>query len=184
VKKIPNALSFLRLILAPVIPVAYSKGETEASSIIFFVLALSDALDGFLARILNAHTRLGKLLDPLADKVLLLCGLYTLSFLSPKISPTVLLLLLGRDVFLVVGALILQRFGFIPEPSLLGKLTTLVLSLLVIDGFLAELAGGKLFYNLLPLLSLLSIILILLSWMGYTLRGVNFIRARLIMERG
>jgi len=183
VKKLPNALSLFRLILAPVVPVAYSKGNTEVSSIIFFILALSDALDGFLARLLNAHTLLGKFLDPLADKVLLLCGLYTLSFLSSKVQPIVMFLLLSRDIFLILGTLLLQRFGFVPEPSLLGKLTTLFLSLLVIDGFLTELIESKIFSALIPLLSLLSAVLILLSWLDYTLRGVNFLKARLIMER-
>lgn len=182
-RALPNLLSFLRLVLAPSVPITYAKGSAEISSVIFFLLALSDALDGFLARLMNAHTRLGKFLDPLADKVLILFSLYTLSFLSSKIPIAVMLLLLGRDAFLILGTLFLHRYGFVPEPSLWGKLTTLNLSLLVIDGFLTELSDAQLFELLLPVLSYLAGAFIIISWFDYGLRGVNFLRARLIMEK-
>ena len=112
-----------------------------------------------------------------------LTGLISVTlFTHVRVSPDLPLLLLLRDLFLVVGSLILRRLGFVPEPSLFGKLTTLCVSLTVILAFSLNLypIGSVV---LLRRFETLSMILILVSWVEYSLRGASFLRSKLIMER-
>ena len=182
-KELPNLISATRLLLSPLVPFLSYSGKNKEASLLFLLLALSDAVDGFLARRLKAQTITGKFLDPLADKVLLLTGLISVTlFTHVRVSPDLPLLLLLRDLFLVVGSLILRRLGFVPEPSLFGKLTTLCVSLTVILAFSLNLypIGSVV---LLRRFETLSMILILVSWVEYSLRGASFLRSKLIMER-
>ena len=66
---IPNLLSFFRILLIPVMVTLYVKGRTIAALVVFGVSALSDIVDGQIARRCNMVTDLGKMLDPLADKL-------------------------------------------------------------------------------------------------------------------
>ncbi len=183
-EKLPNLISAVRLFLSPaVLYLSYVRRQEEAA-LIFFLLALSDALDGLLARRLKAQTLLGKLLDPLADKVLLLMGLASVTFFTDvRTNPLLLILLLLRDLFLVIGSLFLRRFGFVPEPSIYGKLTTLSVSITVILAFLLNLYFIDGMLIVLKGLEILSIVLVLISWTDYALRGVSFLRSKLIIER-
>ena len=183
-KRLPNLISALRLLLSPFILFFSYKGRHEEASLLFLVLALSDAVDGFIARRLKAQTYLGKLLDPLADKILLLTGLFSVSFFTTvRLDPLLLTLLFSRDIFLVAGSLILKRFGFVPEPSPSGKLTTFFLSLTVILAFSANLYPLESLLVFLKGLEIISTALILVSWADYTLRGAYFLRGKLIIER-
>src|SRR5262245_50518057 len=71
VKSLPNIITLARLLLVPAIIWSLSEEDYLWAFILFVVAGASDALDGFLAKKLNAHTRLGAYLDPLADKALL-----------------------------------------------------------------------------------------------------------------
>lgn len=183
-RSLPNLISALRLLLSPLVLFFSQKGDHEEAAALFLLLALSDAVDGFIARRFNAQTHLGKLLDPLADKVLLLTGLFCVSFFTPfRLDPALIILLFSRDVFLVVGSLVLRRSGFVPEPSPSGKLTTFCVSLTVILAFSVNLLALDSLKVLLKGLEITSIALILISWTDYTLRGVSFLRGKLIIER-
>ncbi|MGH9464938.1 MAG: CDP-alcohol phosphatidyltransferase family protein, partial [Thermoanaerobaculia bacterium] len=67
---LPNLLSLLRMGLIPLFVIALLRGETVKALAIFIVAGLSDALDGFLARVLDQRSLLGAYLDPIADKLL------------------------------------------------------------------------------------------------------------------
>jgi len=173
-KNVPNTISLGRLFLSPGVLLLSAKDEERLAAVLFLVLALSDALDGFLARVMKAQTTLGKFLDPLADKVLLLCGLVAV---GSQITPLLFFILVARDTTLVIGSLILRRFGFVPRPSLLGKGATLTVSATVIVAFLPSL-GVNFPEGVLRALESVSISIILVSWIDYSLKGV-----KLIMER-
>ena len=68
---IPNILTIVRILLTPVFVMAYTSENFNLAWILFAIAGLTDALDGFLARIWNQRTELGAMLDPLADKTLL-----------------------------------------------------------------------------------------------------------------
>jgi len=130
---IPNALTFLRLAL--VLPFAWSlwHGDYFRALAIFAVAALSDGLDGFLARHFGWRSRMGAVLDPLADKVLLVTSFLVLT-LTSVLPLWLFLLVLFRDLLIVGGALGYRcRAGrFEMQPSIPGKLNTLVQILVVL----------------------------------------------------
>ena len=122
---LPNLVSLTRLLLSPLMLFL----ELPQAIALFILLALTDALDGFLARRLKQETDLGKVLDPLADKTLLLIALYVLTYRFHMIEPTLLFSLLFRDLFILLGGgHIYLTKGFVPKARTLGKLTTAYIS--------------------------------------------------------
>jgi CDP-diacylglycerol--glycerol-3-phosphate 3-phosphatidyltransferase len=126
---------------------------------IFAVMAATDKLDGYLARRLGQSTHLGTILDPLADKLLIVCSTILLSFdwvASPgyKIPKPVVAAIYGKDVIVAVGALALLALAgkVTVRPRILGKLSTglqlaLVMATLIgpdLDRARAGLGGGML----------------------------------------
>jgi cardiolipin synthase len=127
---IPNVLTLLRLILIPFFLTASLRGQFREAFVIFVAAALTDIIDGFVARRLNQRSRLGAVLDPTADKVMLICGylFYTFSPVVPfRLPYWVTYVIFARDVLIVAFAYLLytriqiRRF----PPSLLGKVSTL-----------------------------------------------------------
>ncbi len=132
-KDIPNIISFLRLLLT--IPVVWALLEEEfmTALVLFFIAGVSDGLDGFLAKRLHWQSRLGGLLDPLADKALLVSSFLCLGGLG-LLPPWLVALVIFRDVIIVTGALVysVQVEQLNAEPSLISKLNTLLQIILVL----------------------------------------------------
>jgi len=102
-----------------------------AALVVFTAVALTDALDGYLARSRNEVTHLGKILDPIADKALLLSGLIlltrpSLAALSPHIPIWFTLLVISRDVVLLLGSVVIHLIAGAVEvrPRIAGKVAT------------------------------------------------------------
>src|ERR1043165_279714 len=81
---IPNVLTILRLVAVPVFLYASLRGELTLAFILFVGAALTDMFDGMIARRFNQRSRLGAILDPAADKTMLVCG-YLFSTLSDNV---------------------------------------------------------------------------------------------------
>ena len=132
----PNRISLIRLLLvAPFVILLVNQHHWPharyAALAIFAGMALSDALDGVLARRLNARTRLGAILDPLADKVLIICSAVLLSL--PESSPDGLMLsnwivvfIVGKDLWVILGFLVIYLVTdrFLIHPAKAGKACT------------------------------------------------------------
>lgn len=108
------------------------------------ITALSDALDGFLARRLGEETPLGRFLDPVADKLLIACAVVLLSVSSTavnglKLPSWVPVIALGKDVLIVIGfGLVYATTGrFFIEPRIWGKACTMVQLVLIVYCLLA-----------------------------------------------
>ncbi len=132
-RDIPNLISLLRILL--VFPVIYLllHQQYRAAMLLFFVAGLSDGLDGFLARHFHWQSHLGGILDPLADKFLLVSVYLCLGWLGALPLWLVGLVIL-RDLVIVGGAL---AYHFRVErleasPSLVSKLNTLLQILLAL----------------------------------------------------
>lgn len=126
-RQIPNILTIIRILL--VIPFAmsvYSEQYIQAL-ILFFVAGLSDGVDGFLARQFDWKSRFGAIADPLADKLLLMTAYVMLAW-TAQIPVWLLALVIGRDLLIVLGALVYHFFisHYEIKPSLLGKTCTMV----------------------------------------------------------
>ncbi|ARU57644.1 phosphatidylglycerophosphate synthase [Oleiphilus messinensis] len=125
-RHIPNILTFGRMILVlPIVSCLYSEYYRQALAL-FFVAGLTDAIDGFLARKFEWKSRLGAIVDPLADKLLLVSAFIALTFLG-KIALWLTVLVFARDVVIVCGGVYYRyTVGTIQmAPSRLGKLSTL-----------------------------------------------------------
>tara|TARA_R110001599_G_scaffold54667_3_gene151793 strand:+ start:601 stop:1233 length:633 start_codon:yes stop_codon:yes gene_type:complete len=125
--QIPNILTVLRIIL--ILPFAYAVYQSHYLNalVIFFIAGLSDGVDGFLARQFNWKSRFGAIADPLADKLLLTTA-YVMLMWTGQLPLWLLLLILGRDLFIVLGALLYHYFvsHYEIKPSILGKACTLI----------------------------------------------------------
>ena len=145
---VPNLLSLLRLAGVPVFLWLLLGPKEDGWALALLVFsALTDWLDGKLARWLNQGSRLGALLDPAADRLYIVCTLVALA-LRDVVPVWVVALLLGRELVLGVMLLVLRRYGYPPlQVHYLGKAATLLLLyafpvLLIADGQgrLAEIA--------------------------------------------
>ena len=137
---VPNLLSIIRIFLVyPILNNIY-LGNFYTGIIIFVIAAITDALDGFLARKMDWHTNLGKILDPVADK-LLLSGTVFILWLNNLIPFYIFIILISRDLAILIGAAIQMSLieSVTPSPNLLGKLTTSIQIIYISIIFLKEL---------------------------------------------
>ncbi|MCW8918644.1 MAG: CDP-alcohol phosphatidyltransferase family protein [Gammaproteobacteria bacterium] len=131
-RDIPNLICVLRILLVPPIVMGLLRGEFATVLLLFALAGGSDGLDGFLARRYEWRSRLGAILDPLADKLLMVCTYATLGWLG-LLPWWLVALVLGRDGVIVSGALAYHRLcGEIEmAPSRISKANTLLQILLV-----------------------------------------------------
>lgn len=137
---VPNQLTFLRLGFVPFFIIALRYSRYDWALALLLGAALSDGLDGLLARQLNQKTPLGTFLDPIADKLLLSSAYFMLAF-KGKIGWWLAILVLGRDVLILIAcAVILLVVGYRTfPPSIYGKINTAFQILLVLVVILAAL---------------------------------------------
>ncbi|MFQ5635313.1 MAG: CDP-alcohol phosphatidyltransferase family protein [Gammaproteobacteria bacterium] len=122
---IPNLICVLRIILVAPIVANLLSGDFAVALLLIIIAGFSDGLDGFLAKRFDWRTRLGGLLDPVADKLLMLAVFVTLTFIG--LAPVWLTaVVIGRDVIIVSGAVAYTLLiGPVrPDPSLISKLNT------------------------------------------------------------
>jgi cardiolipin synthase (CMP-forming) len=121
----PNQITLLRLIFIPFVIIAVFDAHWPWALGLLIAAALSDALDGLLARALHQQTLLGQYLDPLADKLLLSSLFLVLSFVK-KIPWKFTIVVFSRDLCIVATAVVLYAtVGFRDfRPSIFGKLNT------------------------------------------------------------
>jgi cardiolipin synthase len=136
---VPNQLTFLRLGFLPffIILVLYKRYSWALA--ILVLAALTDGMDGLLARSLNQKSALGAYLDPIADKLLLSSSFVVLAF-EGQIRWWLTILVLGRDVLILTTALvILVASGYRQfPPSIFGKIATTLQILLVFNALAVE----------------------------------------------
>jgi cardiolipin synthase len=118
------------------------KALRHTAIVIFLIMAISDGIDGFLARRIHQVTKLGSFLDPLADKLLITCACLLLASKNAHVSgfllpPTVVVLIIGKDLLLMIGFVIVyfMTSRFYIAPVFVGKLAT-ALQLSMVAGIL------------------------------------------------
>lgn len=130
-RQIPNILSVVRLFMVPVFIVYYFRytvlPKTLVSAGVFVLAWLTDALDGYLARRNNWITDIGKILDPLADKLMQLAAAACFS-IDNKIFLLFLIPLVLKEVIMLIGAVIvMRRKKIVVQASWYGKVATVLL---------------------------------------------------------
>ena len=101
---LPNALSIIRIILTVPVVIALLKEQYLLTLLLFLVAGITDALDGWIAKQFYLQSRLGSILDPVADKVLLTCTFITLYWVG-VLPLWLLMIIFVRDVIIIAGAL-------------------------------------------------------------------------------
>ena len=121
---IPNIITLGRILLVPFIVWAIASNQMEIAFGIFIVAGVSDAVDGFLAKRFNMASELGALLDPLADKALLVSIYMALGIWGAV--PRWIVILVSRDIMIVAAVIVSWLFGKpIPmKPLMVSKLNT------------------------------------------------------------
>jgi len=122
-----NQITLLRLAFVPWFAILVMEGNYRWALVVLTVAAISDILDGTLARLLDQVSPLGVALDPIADKILMTTAYLTLSFRG-GLPWRLTVLVLSRDVAIILTALLISLVaGYRPfYPSLLGKASTTI----------------------------------------------------------
>lgn len=133
---IPNCLTVVRIALLPAVVWRFRKGDLTGALIVYLIAMLTDAVDGIIARKCNQVTALGKLLDPIADKLSLitLLGLFVA---DGQIPLWVLALILLKEAALVIGGGIALRRGIVVYALPIGKVTTVAFVSSIVARFLS-----------------------------------------------
>jgi len=125
---LPNVLTCLRILLVPVLVVVL-LGETENgdlwAALVFGVASATDAMDGYLARARDAVTSFGKLMDPIADKLLIIAALVSLVSLD-RLAAWVAMVIIARELTVTVTRMQATQHGVIIASSWWGKAKTIV----------------------------------------------------------
>ena len=161
---LPNKITITRIILVPFFIAAIVYARMDIALIFFALAVISDGIDGLLARTRNQKTALGTILDPLADKLLLVSAFICLSLADPdtfmvKLPPYVPIIVISRDAILIIGAIIVHVVtGEVKiSPSAVGKITTFFQMMTVVS-ILIQARYAYLVWNVTVALTVISAI--------------------------
>ena len=125
---LPNILTLLRILLVPVLVVVL-LGETEHgdlwAALVFALASATDAMDGYLARSRNAITTFGKLMDPIADKLLIIAALVALVS-QHRLAAWVAMVIIARELTVTVTRMQATQHGVVIAANSWGKAKTIV----------------------------------------------------------
>ncbi|MGQ9812924.1 MAG: CDP-diacylglycerol--glycerol-3-phosphate 3-phosphatidyltransferase [Dissulfurimicrobium sp.] len=171
---IPNLFTLIRIVMVPLLIIFLVNRRFFDALIVFGIAGATDAFDGLIARLLKQKTKIGAILDPIADKLLLTSSYVTLAVVG-MLPNWFAIVIISRDVIIVLGVLILFLLQGDVEirPTILGKLTTLFqLSAIFI------ILSGKQFEVLIPLgqiSGLAAVMLTILSGAHYMFLGISLL---------
>tara|TARA_B100000530_G_scaffold239179_1_gene155739 strand:- start:434 stop:982 length:549 start_codon:yes stop_codon:yes gene_type:complete len=167
---IPNLISLIRISLVVPIVINLLAGKYIFALILFAIASVSDAVDGFLARFFKWHTDLGKILDPVADKLLMI-GSITALWLNQIVPLSVFVILVLRDLLILLGAAFeMSITEKTPSPNLIGKITTTsqiiyILGLIMFEIFNVDI-NAQISHILIGLITLFSLISYFRWWLN------------------
>ena len=135
---VPNLLTMLRMAAVVVFIVLFARGKKNAAMIVFILAAATDVLDGYIARRFHLITSLGKLMDPLADKLMTLSALVCLTVTG--YVPLWLLIIEGaKECFMVIGGcIVLRKKKLVVQADYIGKAATVTFIAAIIATFLHD----------------------------------------------
>lgn len=174
---LPNYISIFRLLLA--IPFYFLLNDFQNNFSLryyilglIFIASLSDILDGFIARRSNQISEFGKIIDPLADKVLIIL-IVTKLYMIGEIIPLYFFIIVGRDILIFLGGiLVTKKLGKVLPSNIIGKITVITIGIFIIIT-VSGISKFNFFYNS---FFYLSIILSFVSVIAYILRAYEAIK--------
>ena len=123
---IPNILTLSRIILITPFVNLFLSGEYLAAGIVLVISGLTDCFDGFIARKCNQVTELGKVLDPIADKLTLIAIVICVAFSMPTVRPIMIVLIVKDSIMLIGGTRLIKKGITPPSAKWYGKISTVL----------------------------------------------------------
>lgn len=131
---VPNALTMLRLLLIPVYWNLITVDRERAALVVFILASLTDLLDGYIARKYNLVTDFGKLFDPLADKLMVMSVMSSLTIRGILPWPA-LAIILAKELLMVIGSCILLRHELVVYAKPIGKFAQFIIVVALVASF-------------------------------------------------
>ena len=172
-----NWLTIVRILLVPVLVTLLVYNRVMLALATFVIAAITDMMDGYIARTRGTKTRLGAFLDPLADKLLLTASYVTLTYKFPKVLPFWLTaVVISRDLMLILVAVLIMLTGgkIHPVPTMLGKTST-VFQMVMVGVALLVVGGVPLVWPVRVTLIGVTAALTIGSGIQYLLRAPRYI---------
>jgi len=171
---IPNFISLLRILLVPVVVIFLMQCAYVKALIVLVVSGITDALDGFLARILNQQTTLGSYLDPIADKALLASCYITLA-IKGVLPGWLTVIVISRDFIIILGVAVLSMMSisFEIRPAFISKVTTAIQLMTVVFALLYRILPGAFDYQWMMCLYWLTAFFTITSGLNYMFRRIK-----------
>lgn len=167
---VPNVLSLIRLILAFVIGYLLFTNQKFPAIILIVLAWITDLLDGHLARKLNAISELGKILDPLADKLLVLLIVVSLLLNKTITTLTGTFVILRDVIILCAGLFAARKYKFVIPSNIIGKISAFVIGLCL---FILLLYPSKSIQNYLEITIDFVVVVSLILYSFYYFRWIN-----------
>ena len=165
-----NKISIARIILIPFFIAAIVYSRLGVALFLFMLAVISDAADGFIARTLKQKTELGTILDPVADKLLLISAYICLSIAGSipaefKLPPYVPIIVISRDALIILGSVMIHVVtgNLKIAPSATGKITTFF-QMVTILSILVQFRYSFVIWNL-------AVLFTIISGMDYLIKG-------------
>ena len=186
---VPNVLTLIRLLLVPVYIVLFAIGEKYSALTVFLLASFTDLLDGRIARKYNLITDFGKLMDPLADKVMVVTAMFSMAIGNKIISAVIpwaaVIILFIKELIMVIGSAIMLRYEIVVYSTMVGKVAQcmFIASLVAVyfhDWFVQICAGW--FIPLDLILMWLSVALTLCALVIYVTRSVRVAKEQGIIK--
>lgn len=178
-----NRITIARIVSIPFFIASVVYSRPDIALIIFILAALSDAVDGFIARALKQKTPLGTVLDPIADKLLLLSAYICLTMVGAvpgilRLPPYITITVLSRDAIIVLGSMVIFFItgDLKVAPSPVGKVTT-VFQMLTVIAALLQFRYSHAVWNV-------TILLTVISGIDYIIKGSRLLNGAQSQKKG
>lgn len=169
IKHIPNILTIIRFLFIPIIVIALGLNQYLLALVLFTTSAITDVLDGIIARKYNVISDFGKLMDPLADKCTQISVLMTLA--TKNIIPLwIIIVFILKESVMIAGASFLYGKKLVVSSKWYGKLTTVLIYLAIVSSCIVKQYDLYHFDIYIYLLSILLAIFSLVMYINYFYR--------------
>lgn len=173
---VPNVLTMLRMVLIPVFAVVYAAGHTKWALVIFLAASLTDLLDGYIARKHQLITNFGKLMDPLADK-LMVCTALICQGVKGIIPWAAIIIVIVKELLMVLGGAFMLKNDVVVYSNMLGKTAMCAfVAALVLSFFHAEFTALGVQVDIIILN--IAVVLTILAMLNYAYQAFKTLKAR------
>lgn len=171
---IPNLITTLRLLILPFILILLNKGENLWALILILFCGITDVLDGFLARTLDQITPLGKILDPVIDKIFSIAIIAFLVFERSFPLSAFIIIILIQLLILIGSYLLISKYKIVPSANIFGKLSVFFISLatyLYVLDLNVTTSELLMRFSLQEIIVILGVVLLIIAGVTYTINA-------------